>query len=166
MNKAFRNLASSGLIVAMALGAVGCETKAQTGALVGGAGGAALGAGIGSLSHSRSGAGALIGGAAGALGGYVIGNEMDKKDQRDREAAYQRNTHSARESGYNYEAPAQRLTQQDVVAWTDQGVKDEIIIDRIQQSGTVFRLTAADENRLRDANVSEEVIRAMKYTGR
>jgi len=44
----------------------GCETKAGTGALVGGAAGAGVGAIIGNNSHGRTGSGALIGGAVGA----------------------------------------------------------------------------------------------------
>ncbi len=67
------------------LGSIGCETKAGTGALVGGAAGAGLGAIIGNNSHGRTGSGALIGGAVGAVGGGLIGNEMDKSDRaRDR----------------------------------------------------------------------------------
>src|SRR5258708_4898283 len=62
--------------------ASGCETKAGTGALVGGAAGAGIGAIIGHNSHGRTGSGALIGGAVGAIGGAIIGNEMDKSDRR------------------------------------------------------------------------------------
>jgi uncharacterized protein YcfJ len=143
----------------MIFASAGCETKAGTGALVGGAGGAAVGGGIGSFSHSRAGEGALIGGAVGAVGGAVVGNEMDKKDQRDRERASRR----AREERYDSD---RRVTKKDVIKWTKDGVKDEIIIDRIDRSGTVFRMTAADENDLRDAGVSEDVVRAMKNTAR
>ncbi len=53
----------------------GCETKSQTGALVGGATGAGIGALVGDTK------GALIGGALGAGGGYLVGREMEKKDQ-------------------------------------------------------------------------------------
>ncbi len=58
---------------------VGCQTKSQTGALVGGASGAGIGALVGDTK------GALIGGAIGAGGGYLVGREMEKKD-RNREA--------------------------------------------------------------------------------
>jgi len=53
----------------------GCQTTAQTGALVGGAAGAGIGAAV---SDTK---GALIGGALGAGGGYLVGHGMDKKDQ-------------------------------------------------------------------------------------
>jgi hypothetical protein len=69
----------------------GCESHAGTGALVGGAAGAGIGAIIGHNSHGRTAEGALIGGAVGAIGGGLLGNEADKEDRyhRDR-AAYER----------------------------------------------------------------------------
>jgi len=53
---------------------VGCESDAQTGALVG----TAAGAGIGQLA-GRSTEATLIGAAVGGGAGYIIGNEGDKK---------------------------------------------------------------------------------------
>jgi len=153
------------LVVLVGLVTAGCETKAQTGALVGAGAGAGLGAIIGNQSHGRAGTGALIGAGAGAIGGYIVGNEMDKADQR--KAASQQPVRSGREQGYSAPpAAGERLTKKDVIQWTDKGVKDEVIIDRIERSGTVFNLTAADENELRDAGVGEEVVRTMKDTAR
>ncbi len=54
--------------------AVGCESDAQTGALIGTAVGAGVGQAIGSSTEST-----LIGAGVGAVGGYIIGNEQDKK---------------------------------------------------------------------------------------
>lgn len=151
----------------LSLGAlVGCETKAGTGALVGGAAGAGIGAIIGHNSHGRTGSGALIGGAVGALGGALVGNEMDKADRRKAEEERYRT------DSYTYAEPrsapsaAGRVTKGDVMAWSNRGMRDGEIIDRIDRSGTVFHLTAADENQLRDAGVSEDVIREMKDTAR
>ena len=153
-------------VVVLALCASGCATKAQTGAAVGAGGGAAVGAAAGSFS-GNAGKGALIGAGIGAISGYFVGNEMDKSDAR-REQEYQYNTRSSRESRYSSSSvsSSSRITRNDVMNWTDQGVKDEIIIDRVERGGTVFRLTAADENELRDAGVSEDVIRSMKDTAR
>ena len=67
------------------LGTLGCETSTGNSARAGGAGGALIGAGIGSLSHQRAGEGALLGGAIGAIGGAIVGNEVDRQE---REAAY------------------------------------------------------------------------------
>ena len=58
----------------------GCETQAQTGAAIGGLGGAAIGALAGG--HHHAGEGALIGAAIGAGGGYMVGNEADKQQTR------------------------------------------------------------------------------------
>ena len=59
-----------------------------------------------------------------------------------------------------------RVTRDDVITWTRRGMRDGEICDRIDRSGTIFHLTAADENQLRDAGVSEEVIGEMKNTAR
>ena len=65
------------LLVAVSLGLVfvaGCESDAQTGALIGAGVGALAGQAIGGDTE-----GTLIGAGVGAAGGYIIGNEQDKK---------------------------------------------------------------------------------------
>jgi len=73
------------LVVAVSLGlafVVGCESDAQTGALIGTAIGAGVGQAIGGDTE-----GTLIGAGVGAAGGYMIGSESDKKKAAaDREA--------------------------------------------------------------------------------
>ena len=65
--------------------AAGCESDAQTGALIG----AAAGAGVGQLAGGDTEA-TLIGAAVGGGTGYIIGNEGDKKKATaDREAIRQ-----------------------------------------------------------------------------
>ncbi|MHC4596010.1 MAG: glycine zipper domain-containing protein [Planctomycetota bacterium] len=64
------------IVAAVSLGllfAAGCESDAQTGALVGSAIGAGAGQAIGGDTEST-----LIGAGVGAFGGYIIGNEQDK----------------------------------------------------------------------------------------
>jgi uncharacterized protein YcfJ len=145
------------LMFGIGAGIVGCANKTENGALVGGAGGAAVGAGIGSVSHSRAGEGALIGGAIGALGGALVGHSMDKQDERDDRYA---------ERDYDRRHKSEWVSKSEVIDWTQRGTNDDVIIDRIERSGTVFHLTAADENDLRDRGVDEPVIRAMKDTAR
>jgi hypothetical protein len=58
----------------------------------------------------------------------------------------------------------QNLSEADVIAWTTQGEMDDVIVDRITHGHSVFHLAAGDETRLRDAGVSDEVVRAMKAT--
>jgi len=65
------------LVVAVSLGLIfvaGCESDAQTGALIGAGVGAIAGQAIGGDTE-----GTLIGAGVGAAGGYMIGNEQDKK---------------------------------------------------------------------------------------
>lgn len=140
----------------------GCANSTENGALIGGFGGAALGAGIGSLSHARAGEGALIGGAIGAIAGGLIGHGIDKN--KEDEKRFDEENRSIREARQSQSPQYAAITTQDVSTWAGRGVKDEIIIDRIERSGTVFHLTAADENQLRDSGVSEQVIRTMKNT--
>jgi hypothetical protein len=69
------------LATTMSLTGVGCATNTQTGALVGGGAGAAVGA----VALRRAPfAGAVLGGAVGALTGAVIGNAEDRAEARDR----------------------------------------------------------------------------------
>jgi hypothetical protein len=179
MKRALVSLVAIGVLSA---GMLGCETKAGTGALVGGAAGAGLGAIIGNnTGHGHTAGGAAIGGVAGALGGALIGNELDKKDKEQaRERDYYRDRDYNRTPGYptstaadddyaarrNGRPAATGVTKADVIEWTRRGDRDDLIIDRIDRGGTVFRLSSRDENQLRDAGVSEEVIRAMKDTAR
>ena len=154
-------------VVLLAAGVVGCETKAGTGALIGGGGGALAGGAIGSMSHARAGEGALIGAGIGAIGGALIGHSMDKADQKKTEERYAERDYDRRHTATGSAAPQTLgVSKGDVVTWTQQGTRDDLIIDRIERSGTVFHLTAADESDLRDRGVSESVIRAMRDTQR
>ena len=56
------------------------------------------------------------------------------------------------------------VSAEDIIAWSVRGTGDETIIDRIEHSPSVFRLSASDEIHLHDAGVSKDVIRAMKAT--
>ena len=161
--------------------ATGCQTKAGTGAIAGGVGGALVGGAIGNNRGSHNGAsGAAIGGVVGALGGAAVGHSMDKSDQRKAEEQRQREQAAAQQRqqsaqptyNSNYAPAAPRttttstLTRGDVVDWTRQGVKDEIIIDRIQRSGQQFIITSADERELKSLGVRDTVIVAMKNTSK
>ena len=72
-----KNLIIILMVVVVSLGlalVAGCESDAQTGALIGVGVGALAGQAIGGDTE-----GTLIGAGAGAIGGYIIGNESDKK---------------------------------------------------------------------------------------
>jgi len=73
-----------GMVCAASLGG-GCATKGQTGAVTGAGAGALIG-GLANM-HGSWGATALLGAGIGAGVGYLIGNEEDKKDAANRQAA-------------------------------------------------------------------------------
>lgn len=124
-----------------------------TGALAGGAIGAASGAMLGGR---NGGAGALIGGAIGAITGGLIGNSMDQEQQeRLREQAPQT---------YVRVQQNQPLAVADVKALAQAKVGDDIIISQIRNSHTVYHLSAADIIDLRNSGVSENVIDFMINT--
>jgi predicted small secreted protein len=80
------------LILILALISVyltGCETQGQTGALIG----TGIGAGVGALA-GRSAESTLIGGAVGGGAGYIVGNEADKKAQKQEMARMQQQQNS------------------------------------------------------------------------
>ena len=68
------------IVAALSLGlafVAGCESDAQTGALIGTAVGAGAGQAIGGDTEAT-----LIGAGVGAIGGYIIGNEKDKAKEK------------------------------------------------------------------------------------
>jgi len=93
--------------------ATGCETEAQSDALIG----SAIGAGVGALAGGDT-EGALIGAAVGGGAGYIVGNEADKKKtEQAREAqaattAAALNTETVWITNSNGSKQAVRLTKQ------------------------------------------------------
>ncbi len=81
--KVFKVLGIALLAGTMLIGETACSSMTQTGkgALIGGGGGAAVGAGLGALIGGGKGAGigSAIGAAVGAGAGAPIGNKMDKQ---------------------------------------------------------------------------------------
>ena len=72
-----KNLLTILIVAIMGVGLAvlgGCETEAQTGALIG----SGVGAGVGALAGGDT-EGTLIGAAVGGGIGYILGNEADKK---------------------------------------------------------------------------------------
>ena len=70
------------LLISMALvTATGCSglTAREKGALVGGAGGAGLGAALGAIGGNAA-LGAIVGGPVGLLGGYMLGDKVFQTD--------------------------------------------------------------------------------------
>ena len=129
----------------------GEPNNTASGALIGGAMGAIAGAAIGG--PRNGGAGALIGAAAGAITGGVIGNSMDQEQAAELRAQAPQT--------YVRVQQGQPLSIADVKALAAARVSDDVIINQIRNSHTVFHLSTADIIDLHNSGVSENVINFM-----
>lgn len=132
----------------------GTQNNTAGGALIGGAIGAITGAAIGG--PRNGGAGALIGAAAGAIGGGLIGNSMDQ-EQNARLRAEAPQTYVKVDEG-------QPLSIADVKALAKAGINEDVIINQLKNSHTIYHLSTADIIDLRDSGVSDKVINFMINT--
>ena len=147
-------VAASAVLLAGCQNPDGTQNNTAGGALIGGVVGAMTGAVIGG--PRNGGAGALIGAAAGAIGGAVIGNSMDQ-EQNARLRAEAPQTYEKVDQG-------QPLSVADVKALAKAGISEDVVINQIKNSRTVFHLSAADIIDLRDAGVSDKVVNYMINT--
>jgi hypothetical protein len=153
-----------------------CEMLPQDpgarGAVIGGVGGAAVGA---IIARENRLLGALIGGAIGAGGGYLIGANTDLLRDRDQDSAAE----AARKAETNPAQPADVhrtdsadlnndgfVTMDEIVAMERAGLADGEIIRRLERTGYVFELTRHQQDYLREHGVSERVITAMPEINR
>lgn len=124
-----------------------CESKAGTGALVGGAVGVGAGAALG------GGTGALIGGAVGAVSGAAIGAALDASDRRAVENESPRTMrHIDR---------GEQLTVNDIIALHKAGIDDRKIMDLIDKTNSSYSLSTSSIHRLERAGVSDQVVNYM-----
>ncbi len=148
-----------GVLAAMAVLAFsgGCQSPyhADRGALFGGLVGAGSGAIIGSQ-VGNPGAGAAIGGALGTLTGAAVGSELDHIEARNAANL------AAIERQYGRQVAARAATVDDVVAMTQAGVDEELIVNHIRHNGAAVRLQAADVISLQQQGVSKRVIAALQ----
>ena len=135
------------LPMALAL-ATGCESMSNTDRGV--VGGGLFGAGIGALighATGHTGAGAAIGAGTGALVGGLAGHAEDKAERKAQIAQAQR-----------------QLGITDVVSLTQQHVNDQIIIQQIRTSGSVYHLSRADIEYLKANGVGDAIVMEMQAT--
>lgn len=132
----------------------GCasNTRGQNGALIGGLGGAGLGA-IAGNQVGHPGAGAVIGGLAGAVTGGVIGDEIDQVEARNRAEI---------EARLGRPVLAGAVSPEQVIEMTQRGVHEDVIAQHVRSHGTSRPLSAGDLITLTDAHVSDKVIRSMQ----
>jgi len=152
---------------------VGCEnlpgSKGTQGAVVGGAGGATVGAVVGGHEHRLL--GTLLGGALGAAGGYVVGANSDRIMGHDQYNAQEAVRHSQQHPATAQDALRATtadlnndgfVTLDEVVAMRDAGLTDTQMLDRMRATNQVFELTPDQRQYLVDRGVSRFVIDQME----
>ncbi len=137
----------------MLLSACGCSgmNNTQQGALSGGAIGTGMGALIGHAT-GNTGAGALIGGVLGTGVGATIGRDEDRREER----------RTAREIAHANAVAARQMRLDDVVQMAQRRTPDEIIIQQIDSTHSIFNLSTQDIFFLQDQGVSRNVISFMQ----
>ena len=148
-------------ILAGCVDSYGRRDNTGSGALIGGASGAAIGA----IADRRNpGAGALIGGVAGLVTGGLIGHSIDREEAR----RYPPPTYIPPPPNY---VPAPQPPPQpspvsvaDIENLSRSGVGDDVIINQINNTHAVFHLDADTIIRLKNSGVSQNVIACMVGT--
>lgn len=143
-------IVSSLILTILIVQSLPAQNHSGQGAVLGGVGGALIGAAIGD-NNDEAAAGAIIGGALGAITGASIGNSMDQEEARYRAIQQQRAWQLQR-----------AVSVSDVVTMTHHRLTDSVIIGHIQQNGVQRRLEVADIISLHQQGVSEAVISAMQ----
>lgn len=121
-------------------------------------GGGLLGAGVGALvgdAAGNAGAGTAIGAGLGALTGAAIGAEMDESEARNRAMIEER---------LGRQVAAGATTINDVIAMTNAGVDEPLVINHIRSHGMAAPLGAGELIALKQQGVSPAVIEAMQTT--
>jgi outer membrane lipoprotein SlyB len=122
-----------------------------SGALAGGATGAI----IGSMARNHA-AGAAIGAATGALVGGLIGHGMDQAQEAQLQAQAPQTLQRIEQGD--------PLTVLDVQALVQAGISDDLIINQIRNSRTVYHLSTADIISLKNTGASDVIIDFMINT--
>lgn len=140
--------------VLLTVSAAGCRSPYHTdqGALFGGLLGAGTGAIIGDA-VGDAGAGAAIGAGVGALTGAAIGQELDVIEAQNRAMI---------EAQLGRQVAAGAVTIEDVLAMSQAGVDDELIVTHIRAHGMARPLDANDLIFLQQQAVSTPVIKTMQ----
>jgi len=127
----------------------GCETMGENtkrGAMGGGLVGSIAGGVIGHQSgHGLE--GAAIGAGVGALTGVIIGDKIDAREGDEAAAAIA--------------TTGEKLGISDVIALSKAGLSDAAIINKINDTGSVYRLSVEEIEMLRNEGVSTIVVNRM-----
>jgi uncharacterized protein YcfJ len=138
----------------------GCSTMSSTdkGVLGGGAIGAGTGALIGSAT-GHAGAGAAIGAAVGGVTGGLVGNEIDENKKKTDAAIATVQAQQAQQA-----AGRGPLRLEEIAQMAQQGISDNLIINQIRSTRSIYNLTPNDIAYLKSQNVSDAVVTEMQAT--
>lgn len=174
----FKRLMSMVVIGSMGLAPLaGCESlpggEKEQGAVIGGVGGAVAGAAVAGEDNRL--VGALIGGALGAGGGYLIGANLEEKDDQDKQQVRQDATEAVRKAESDpataEEARDARsadvngdgfVTLDEVIAMEKAGLTENEMIRRLERTNQEFALTTKQEEYLKENGINDSVINAMR----
>ena len=139
--------------LALAL-STGCASPyyADRGAAFGGVTGAGVGALVGSAVRHPV-AGALVGAGVGAVSGAAVGTGLDQIEARNRAAIA---------ATMGRQVPPGAVAFNDVIAMSQAGVSDEVIVNHIRYNGVQRPPQSGDLIALQRANVSPRVIEALQ----
>lgn len=149
------------LVVPVAGLMAGCQNldQVQNGALLGSALGAGTGAIIGHQSGHRD-KGALVGALSGGVLGAMYGKTKQAEEERDAAVRY---AHHVEET---QKADARAVTNREVIAMTQKGLSDMLIMSTIQNRGGKFDTSPNAVIYLKENGVSDNVIQAMQQHDR
>lgn len=146
-----RNIA---LLVIITSAAIGCRSPyhADQDSLAGGLIGSGIGAVVGHQSGNTA-EGAIVGGIAGALVGNAVGEEKDYIEARNRQLIEQQMGQAVR---------AGIVTHGEIITMSQAGVGDDLIVNHIRHHGVTNPPSANDLIQLKQAGVSDAVVRVMQ----
>jgi len=141
-------------ILATAVVSSGCRSPyhADQDALGGGLIGSGIGAVIGNQSGNTA-EGAIVGGIAGAMIGNAVGEEKDYLEARNRQLIEQQMGQAVRVGS---------VTHEEIIAMSQSGVGADLISNHIRHHGVTRIPNSDDLIRLKQAGVSDTVVRVMQ----
>lgn len=132
----------------LAVVAVGCQPKTNSGSITG-----AFGTSVGEISGGK---GSLAAGTSGTT--VLLGSALDEQDRKIMEESSPR-TIDRMEKG-------DPLTVNDIIKLHENGVSDETIVRYIRQTKTSYNLNQTQIRRMQNSGVSQRVIDYLLETGR
>jgi Glycine zipper/Protein of unknown function, DUF255 len=115
--------------------------------------GTGLGAAVGAATQNSK-SGVAVGGLVGAGVGGMVGADQDRRNARDKYIQAQNQTVA--------DATRNMMSLRDVIDLTQRGIQEDIIIQQINKTKSVFSLTADDIVELQQNGVSPRVISYMQ----